>query len=167
MKTTNLIIICVCITLLIAGVLFWPTLYHYDKVAIRGNLSPIRINRLTGYTEYFEDGKWNPEEEHEKVTIQTLPADEQAKVTGNASFDYGLGSFSGKIYNGSEWTITKFILRVVAKEKDDSIRWNRKFSKTMTIAPLSTSSFSISVTGDKGVSSCDWYIEEILGYKVK
>ncbi len=173
MKTTNLIIIFVCITLLIAGVLFWPTLHRYDKVAIRGNLSPIRINRLTGYTEYFEDGKWNPEEEHEKITIQTfvnhasLPADEQAKVTGNASFDYPHGSFSGKIYNGSEWTITKFILRVVAKEKDDSIRWSRKFSKTMTIEPLSTSSFSISVTGDNGVSSCDWYIEEILGYKVK
>mgnify|MGYP001106720057 CR=1 FL=1 len=166
MKTINLFIICVCVTLLIAGVLFWPTLYRYDKI---GNSIPFRINRLTGYTEYFADGKWNPEEGHEKLTIQTLPIDEKVKVTGNASFAYGYKpeSFSGKIYNGSDWTITKFILRIVAKEKDDSIRWDRKFSESKTIKPLSTSSFSISVTGTEDVSSCDWYIVEVLGYKGK
>jgi len=55
----------------------------------------------------------------------------------------------------------------VAKEEDDSIRWDRKFSESKTIEPLSTSSFSISVTGDEGVSSCDWYIEKVLGCKGK
>jgi len=164
MKTINLFIICVCVTLLIAGVLFWPTLYRYDKI---GNSIPFRINRLTGYTEYFVDGKWNPEEGHEKFISQTLPIDARVEVTGNASFDYPHGSFSGKIYNGSEWTITKFTLRIVAKEKDNSIRWDRKFSESKTIKPLSISKFSISVTGDENISSCDWYIVEVLGYKGK
>ena len=164
MKTANLIIICVCITLLIAGVLFWPTLYRYDKI---GNSMPIRINRLTGYTEYFADGKWNPEEGHEKFTIQTLPVEEQAKVTGNASLKYPYGSFSGKIYNGTEWTITELTFRIVVKEKDGSARWYRLFKESKTIEPLSTGSFSISVTGAEDIASFDWYIVEVLGYKDK
>jgi len=164
MKTSNLFIICVCVTLLIAGVLFWPTLYRYDKI---GNAIPIRINRITGHTEYFVDGKWNPEEGHSKFTIQTFPVDERYKVTGNASLDYPYGAFSGKIYNGSEWTITEFTLRIVAKEKDKTIRWDRKFCESKNIEPLTTCDFSIAVTGDEGVDSCDWYIVEVLGHKGK
>jgi len=159
---TNLIIICVCITLLIAGILFWPTLYRYDKI---GNAIPIRINRITGYTEYFADGKWNPEARQGKTTIQTLPEFEQVNVTGKASLEYG--TFSGDIYNGSEWTITELVFRVVAKEKDDSIRWDRKFSESMTIEPLSTCSFSLSVLGNEDVPTFDWYVEEALGYEGK
>ena len=162
MKTTNLIIICVCITLLIAGILFWPTLYRYDKI---GNAIPIRINRITGYTEYFADGKWNPEARQGKTTIQTLPEFEQVNVTGKASLEYG--TFSGDIYNGSEWTITELVFRVVAKEKDDSIRWDRKFKRSIIINPLSAKSFYIGQTGDEGVPSFYWDIEEALGYKVK
>lgn len=162
-ETKNLIIVCICATLLISGVVFWLTLYHYDKMTIDGNSIPIRINRLTRYTEYFVGGKWNPEKGHGRK--KKLPANVQAEITGNASLSYG--SFSGKIYNGSDWTVTELIFRVVAKEKDGSIRWDRKFKKSITIEPLSTSSFGISVTGNEDISSFDWYIEEALGYKVK
>ena len=162
MKTKNLIII--CLTLLIAGIIFWPTLYRYERMTIRGNSLPVRINRLTGYTEYFVLGKWVPERDQEKKQKGTrIPHEVRSKITGNASLSYG--TFSGNIYNGSGWTITNITFRVIAKEKDGSVRWDRKFNKSIQIDPLSTSYFSVAVTGDEGIASYDWYIDEVLGFK--
>jgi hypothetical protein len=160
LKASNLIVICT--TLLTAGALFWPTLYHYDKVSSGGTTVPIRINRLTGYTEIFLGLKWTPEETDKKSTIQMLPGNEIIKITGNASL--GSGSFSGEIYNGSDWVIKQLTFRVVAKEKDGSVRWNRRFNESITIKPLSTNSFSIDVPGSEGVASHDWGIDGALGY---
>ena len=162
MRTRNIVIICVA--LLAAGILFWPTLYRYDKMT-SGELSvPMRMNRLTGYTEYFYGGKWNPEKgRKERKPMQVLPADQQARITGNASLSFG--SFSGKIYNGSDWTVTGLTFRVVAKEKDGSVRWDRKFKESMNVQPLSTTSFSVSVTGDQGCASHEWSIDEAIGFK--
>ena len=173
MKRKNLIIVCICIcaTLLIAGVLFWPTLYRYDKTTYGGHSILIRINRLTGYTERFIGGKWYPERGHEKKEkkkkeIQRLPANEQAKITGKAGLTKS-GLFGAQIYNGSDWTVWQLIFRVVAKEEDGSIRWDRKFKRSITIDPLSAKSFYIGQTGDEGVPYFYWNIEEALGYKVK
>ena len=164
MKTKNLIVI--CITLLIVGILFYPTLYRYEKTSVEGNTFPVRINRVTGYTEYFVLGTWNPEKgQKKKAKGSKLPYDARLKITGNASLRYG--DFSGKIYNGSDWTITSITFRVEAKEKDGIVRWDRKFKKSIKIEPLSTSSFSITVTGDEGIGSHVWYIDEIIGYKSK
>jgi hypothetical protein len=125
---------------------------------------PIRTNRLTGSTEVFLYGKWNAQNDQEtKEKIKTvLPLSEQVKVTGNASLN-GYGSFVGRIYNGSNRTITDMIIRIIAKEKNGSVRWDRRFKISTYIGPLSTESIIFSVTGDEGVWSTDWNIEEIRG----
>lgn len=163
MNTKSIAIICA--TLILSGLLFWPTLYRYDKMTLQGDTLPVRIHRLTGYTEYFLMGKWIPQEGQEKSKqSKILPLEEQTKVTGNAGLS-GYGSFSGKIYNGGNWTITDMIIRVIAKEKNGNVRWDRKFRETQVISPLSTASIDIDVTGDENVASFEWNIEEIRGYK--
>lgn len=92
-----------------------------------------------------------------------LPYDERTKVTGNAGLNYG--SFSGKIYNGSTWIITRIVVNVTAKEQDGSVRWARDFSDDVKINPLETGHFSVTVTGDEGVKDAPWNIKEIYGYQ--
>ena len=163
MTTKSIAIICA--TLILIGLLFWPTLYRYDKMTIQGNIFPVRTHRLTGYTEYFLMGKWIPQGGQERSKqSEILPFVEMAKVTGNAGLS-GYGSFSGKIYNGSDWTITDMIIRVIAKEKNGNVRWDRKFKETQVISSLSTANIYITVTGDENVPSFEWNIEEIRGYK--
>ncbi len=162
MRTTNLIVI--CITLIIAGVIFWPTLYRYDRITIRNNSLPLRINRLTGYTEHFVLGEWVPEKSQEKKNKNSgIPSEEIVKITGNASLSDGY--FSGKLYNGSSWTISDITFRIIAKKKDGTIKWNRDFNKSIRIDPLTTSLFSITVIGDEGIDNFDWLITKAFGFK--
>jgi hypothetical protein len=92
-----------------------------------------------------------------------LPLAERSKITGNASLSYG--SFSGKIYNGSSWTITRIVINVTAKEEDGSVRWSRDLSDNVKISPLETGHFSVIVTGDHGIKKAPWTIKEIYGYQ--
>ena len=164
MKTKNLIII--CSVLILCGILFWPTLYRYDKITIKRNTLPLRINRLTGYTECFLGSKWEPRNEQKnKIKSIQIPFEESFKITGNASLDRG--TFSGKIYNGSDWNITKIKFRVKAIEKDGKVRWDREFVDLNNIAPFTTSSFFVSVTGDNEIGSFEWNINDVWGYKPK
>ena len=40
---------------------FWPTLYHYATIPSGDRPYPVRTNRITGSTTYFDGGKWiNP-----------------------------------------------------------------------------------------------------------
>jgi hypothetical protein len=110
-------------------------------------------------------GQWFPEKAQEtKKKTKVLPLSEHIKVTGNAGLT-GYGSFSGKIYNGSDWTITDLIIRVMPKEKDGKIRWDRRFQASEVIPPLSTRSIQVAVTGDENVAAIEWSIEEIRGYE--
>lgn len=162
MKTKHLIII--CITLLIAGILFWPTLYRYEKTTFGGDSFPVKINRITGQTKMYYLGEWMAPLKNKKETKNMIfPYEERIKITGNASISYG--SFSGKIYNGSDWTIKEIIFSVKLEEKDNSIRWDRKFKHVITVLPLSTSSFNLDITGDGAHGSFGWQIEEVWGYK--
>jgi hypothetical protein len=94
---------------------------------------------------------------------QELPCGEAIKVTGNAGHSYGY--FSGKLYNGSDWIITRVIVSICAKEHDGSIRWSRDFSENLTIKPLSTESFSVALSGDEGIKDITWSIKKVFGYK--
>ena len=163
MNTKSIAILCA--TAVVIGILFWPTLYRYDTMTLQGNTLPVRTNRLTGSTEYFLMGQWIAQKSQEaKKKSTVLPLSEQAKVSGNAGLS-GYGSFSGRIYNGSNWTITDMIIRVLPKEKDGTVRWNRRFKTSEVIPPLSTQSIQFSVTGDDGVASVEWSIEEIRGHE--
>ncbi len=100
------------------------------------------------------DTRHNPE--------RPLPYAERAKITGNAGLSYG--SFAGKLYNGSSWTITGIVVTVTAKEEDGAVRWSRDFSDGVNIAPLETGHFSVTVTGEHGVKDAPWTIKEVYGY---
>jgi hypothetical protein len=94
---------------------------------------------------------------------QELPYAEASKITGNAGLSYGL--FSGKLYNGSDWTVTRVIVSVSAKEEDGTIRWSRDFSEALTIKPLTTESFSVRVAGEQGIKEAPWNIKKVFGYR--
>jgi hypothetical protein len=95
---------------------------------------------------------------------QELPYAEASKITGEAGLSsYGL--FSGKLYNGSDWTVTRVIVSVSAKEEDGTVRWSRDFSEALTIKPLTTVSFSVTVTGDQRIKEAPWNIKKVFGYK--
>ena len=164
MNTKRLLI--VCVTLLLAGVLFWPTLYRYEKMDFQGLSTIARINRLTGHTEYFMLGQWVAEKPQKKEkTSEPLPSVEKPLVIGKATLDGRM--FNGEIYNGSNWTVTSITFRVVAKDKSGSVRWDRKFKETTRLNPLAASYFSVTVTEVEGVGSFDWSIDEVLGYKTQ
>lgn len=164
MNTKNLLI--VCVTLLIAGVLFWPTLYRYEKIDFQGLQTLVRINRLTGYTEHYMLGQWVPEKAQKKQRkSEALPSAEKSLLIAKATL--GSRMFNGEIYNGSDWTITSVTFRVVAKEKSGSVRWDRKFKDTVWIRPLATGNFAVTVSEADGVGSFDWSIDEVLGYKAQ
>ena len=113
---------------------------------------------------------WVTYQGDQQIEIKALPYGEQAKITGNATLNE-YGYFSGEIYNGSSWTITQIVFRVVAKEKDGTVRWNRKFetgifnhSQNSPFRPLSTGTFEIMTTQyGGGISGLEWGIEEIRG----
>lgn len=164
MNTKNLLI--VCITLLIAGMLFWPTLYRYEKIDFQGLSTFVRINRLTGHTDHYVLGRWVAEGALEKQReSQPLPSEEKALLIGKASL--GPRMFNGEIYNGSDWNVTSLTFRVVAKEDSGSVRWDRKFKETVRINPLNASNFAVTVSEAEGIGSFDWSIDEVLGYKAK
>lgn len=162
MNTKNLVIICT--TIILIGILFWPTLYRYDKTVLNGNTIPIKINRLTGNTDYYILGKWNKQEEERKpMATSQLPIEEQSKLSGQAKIIYG--SLDGTIYNGTDWTIKELIVKVIAKEEDGSERWNRNFKIPVNISPLSTEKIYTTVGDNNNVKSIEWYVVSTRGYK--
>jgi len=164
MTAKNLIIICA--TLLLAGVLFWPTLYRYERIDSPGLSTPVKINRLTGNAEYLLLGEWRPVTVKEKQReSRPLPAVDRSLVNGKATLDSRM--FNGEIYNGSDWTITSITFRVTAKEKSGSVRWDRKFKETIRLKPLTASYFSMTVSEVEGIGSFDWNIDEVFGYEAK
>jgi len=164
MKIKNLIVI--CSTLIICGILFWPTLYRYDKMTIKRNTLPLRTNRLTGYTEYFLGSEWKPaKDQKNKIKSIQIPFLESVKIKGNGLLDHG--TFSGDIYNGSDWNITKIKLRIKAIEKDGKVRWDRDFIDINNIAPLTASSFSVNVINAEDIGSFEWNINDVWGYNPK
>ncbi len=177
--------------------------YQYRTGQSGGYTVVIRLDRWTGAVQECIPPLPCPWEKSASATQdnsrteQSLPADQAAKVTGNAGLS-GYGSFSGKIYNGSDWILTRMIVRVVASRTlthpptnhfppdevppapatsdsdpwsslrpvvpDKQILWNRKFRVDVgDVAPLTTDSFSVSVTGDERGLHSSWTIEDIFG----
>jgi cell division septation protein DedD len=63
---------------LIAIILFlvflWPTLYHYEAIRLGGKDYPLRINRLTAHTQYFDGRQWR-EPPLRVETLHNVPPD--------------------------------------------------------------------------------------------
>jgi cell division septation protein DedD len=46
------------IAIILLLVFLWPTLYHYEAIRLGGKDYPLRINRLTTHTQYFDGRQW-------------------------------------------------------------------------------------------------------------
>jgi hypothetical protein len=141
MREKNAIIICalICATLIICGMLFWPTLYQYDKI---GGKLPVRINRLTGYTEILFASGW--ERKVSDNELQAIPKAEISKIEVRGSFD-GKSHYKFTIYNGCEWNIKSIKLSIGLKDGNGKILLERIYKTTEDIKPFSTSSGSINM----------------------
>ncbi len=171
MSTRNLLII--CCTLLITGILFWPTLYRYDHTTVNGNILPVRINRLTGYTEWFVVGRWKPVSDSNRKQGKNIPSEEVTKIIVNANLDYSL--FGGAIYNGTDWFITSITFEIIVKssifeglELQDGgklhvVGTGREYYVNVLVEPRTVSSFSTKIMFQSG-ETYDWKIKNATGY---
>lgn len=142
------------------GVLFWPTVYRYDKI----DRLLVRTNRVTGFTEYFSGGGWNPQRDSRREAKMQRLSKQDVPIEGQGRLESGL--FEGKFYNGSrEWTVGRLVIRIVAKAKPGTVKWDRKFNVGANIRPLSTGVFLFNVIDEQDADSYEWFIEEIYGYR--
>ena len=185
-KVTILLCAMVCITLIICGVLFWPTLYRYDSMSDGKRIISVRINRITGTTETFGPLGWkkpfNPEDYDPP---ERLPAAEIAKLLGEKSFGselYQIGrsslpnghyisipdkkdfSFKAELYNGSEFPIGRIMVIIEAKNKDETTRWKRRYQANLNgqIQPFSSGLINVDPTDTFGVAFYIWSIDEAI-----
>ena len=150
----------------VASLYVW---FSYDRYQLvqgpRGG--SYKLDRMTGDSWFLygvnvtphEPSPRNPGTQGEE---RLLPQSEQVKVTGNASLLSD--TFSGKLYNGSGWTVSRLVVTITAKEQDDSVRWSRDYSADVRVSPLNTEQFSVTVIGENGIGSTSWAIKEVYGY---
>lgn len=93
-----------------------------------------------------------------------MPADYQSQLVGDGGFD-DRGYFSGSIYNGSNWIVTKVTLRIAVKEANGKTRWDRLFDLNTRIEPKSTERFHIKVSGYSDIGSFTWNVDSASGYR--
>jgi hypothetical protein len=174
-----------CITLIICGILFWPTLYRYDSMNDGKRIISVRINRITGNTEFFNGtlGWEKPFNPKDYAPPQRLPAAEIAKLIGeNQDPFYNFGrsplpkgsyvtipdkkdfSFKSEIYNGTKYPIGRLIVIIEAKNKDETIRWKRKYQAKLNgqTQPLASAIINVEPSDTFGVAFYIWSIEEVI-----
>ncbi len=164
-RTVIVVVVAICVLGGLAGYYMYLANNRYYIIGGDRGLA-YEVDRVTGRTWMLLGSK---KEEHQNparadASLKQLPWSELAKVTGNAGL--GSGGFSGKVYNGStKWTITRLVFRVTAKDKGDVDRWTRDLSEDVTIAPLATQNFFVTVTGDDKIESSSWTITAAYGYE--
>lgn len=156
--------------LLGCGLMFWPTIHRYDTLTVGASSRLLRINRFTGYTEIFGATGWIPETPFvtpkapaTPVTPVNIPADDLRAVTGGAAF-YGDG-FAGSLYNGSVWNLTEVTIRIIAKEADGTVRWDRLYNEPMFVTTQSSSALMIQTHAT--APDADWSIVSAKGTLAK
>jgi hypothetical protein len=153
----------ICSTLILIGIIFWPTIYRFDSMTINGNIIPIKTNRLTGFTEHYVSGKWYSQNQKSRKG-STIPIAEREKITVKQEFslkdfdstDVDKNYFRAKIYNGSNWTITDITIRFKIEEGNIL-----KLIGYGVIQPLSMGNISI----ERPKNFLEWEIDEIKGYQ--
>lgn len=107
--------------------LVWPTLYRYEYEKIGPLERPLRINRLTGETEYFSGSTW-----HKATATPTplpLPSDELNRLQTSGSF-MSYGYIKLELYNGSTWTITSITAFVTVRNASGGVVLSRSYAFT-------------------------------------
>jgi len=167
----NKTLISVIAIMAFAGLIGWYMYLQNTRYAVTGTQRGIayEIDRKTGDSWTIYPGKrvknTGDDQEGDTEKYKAFPVEEQIKVTGSANLGYG--SLSGKLYNGSSWTVKEIMVNAKAIEKDGKTRWNRQFRDLVTIAPLTTESFSIKTVDDSDISSFQWSLVQVNGIPPK
>jgi hypothetical protein len=155
----------------IAVLIGWYIYLQNMRYIVTGSQQGIayQIDRKTGESWTIYPGRREknrgPNLERIKKEYPLLPEEEQSKVDGNATLRSE--SFSGTLYNGSNWTIKEVIVRIIVKEKDGSTRWDRLFREAVTIPPLTTGDINFDIVGGQDFDSFEWGLKEIKGISPK
>ena len=140
-KITLFICAMVCFTLIISGILFWPTLYRYDKTKLDSNQYLVKVNRFTGYTEILYSNGWEKKESVKQV--KDIHKEDTDKIVLKGDFD-GKGNYKCTFYNGTDWNIKKIRLSIETLSIQGKKVVQRIYEIPVTIPPFSTdNSYSI------------------------
>lgn len=159
MSEKNIIIICgvICATLLIAGILFWPTLYRYEKINFGDKQSGqylVRVNRLTGYTEILRGyNGWRAV--RSKKVIKAMTLEEIAKIAVKGVFN-GKGNYEFAVYNGSGWTIKRIKLSIRADAECKKNLWQRVYETSIHVPQFSMSTSFIKLIDETPGTPASW-----------
>ncbi len=169
---TQKTVIIIAIILAIAGIIGYRSYLSANRYTIINAGAPgvaYQIDKKSGKTWIIrgdvktEQIDTELEKQMNDSLSQSLPIQEWARVTGNAGFSSYGDKFQGKLYNGTTWIISRFVIRVVCMEQDGSERWTREFRVDQEIPPLTTKSFSFDVTGQEGNTKIEWSISDLFG----
>lgn len=121
------------------------------------------LDKRTGKSWIIIGEEKKPHKKFDDIEIpQTIPVEEQEKITGSASISYRF--FKGNLYNGSNWFITEMTVKIEVKEKNGKIRWARSYNTEISLSPLHSDEFIFEILGDDKNGEMSWGIENIKGY---
>jgi hypothetical protein len=105
---------------------------------------PVRINRLTGYTEILYDSGWERNVSNRENCAMSKEKIGKIKIRG----DFDAGGYKFTIYNGSGWTIKRIKISIGLKDGNDKKLWERIYETMANIQPFSTDSCSLKLMVD-------------------
>lgn len=144
-----------------------------------------KIDRKSGDTWILRDGKFM--KQHQS---RPLPSYEVAEIEGRAGYDRDYtqhrfttasdqkiplsAKFSGNLYNGSEWHITRVEVKIGNDKKAGTVGengkkiepWSRTFRAELSIGPKSNGTFLIDTIEGHLFEASQWEIREAWGYKL-
>jgi hypothetical protein len=183
-NTVIAIVAIVAVTGLIAFYIWSSHARYYIVVTSKG--AAYEVDRRTGDTWELRGSRKIPhsnseeiqskEKQAEEKKSEELPQADAIKITGEADLeDVGYmtvtgtslsGDFGGKLYNGSDWVVTKLLFNVTAKEASGNVRWSHDYIwEGYPIDPLEAFYFDFPVTEYKGVTKTTWSIRKAYGFK--
>jgi hypothetical protein len=150
----------------------WPGVYEYQEIKETLNGVPTagfaRINRLTGSTQVLIGGRWL------LITRAVqLPPRERSQLVGYAALGTD-GYFGGNLHNGSQWTVTRVIVRVDGQAQQARPGatvgpWTRTLSIDLRLLPDSTALIRVPATDQRELTERQlvargWSIIRAYGY---
>jgi hypothetical protein len=155
----------------IAVLALWPRPYAYEAIQAPPTgpaFTLVRINRATGSTQEYVDGRWVGAR-----SARLLPAKELSQLVMYAGVNPD-GALGGNIYNGSLWMVTQVAIRVEAQAHRErpgapSGPWSRVVTVHLRLLPRSTQLLHVPVTDpleikDRQLEFKPWAFAGAYGY---
>jgi hypothetical protein len=157
-----------------------PSLYETQTVDMGGaGETLLQHNTLTGSTYLFDrdNGTWDGVEsessspsEGDASTPAQLPDEAVMELEGYAGMEAGTEendrtTFSGIIYNGSLWKITRIGIQVTAFDAEQDTVWRRVYIDDVSISAGSVGDFEFETLTGNQFDRVEWTIGGAEGIK--